>query len=109
MSFRSVGPREVMPMYAPRVFVSMIGALLAFAVATYFLTQSLPMTLIETVICAILLQVGYFAGVLYLSWKETKARKARLSDGKITVAGHTDDTSVGLPTSNMNRSKPFNR
>ncbi|KAA0691444.1 exopolysaccharide production repressor exox [Neorhizobium sp. P12A] len=96
-------------MYAPRVFASMIGALLAFAVATYFLTQSLPRTLIETIICAILLQVGYFLGVLYLSWKETKARRARLGDGKTMGVSHTDDTSVGLPTSNMNRSEPLNR
>jgi exopolysaccharide production repressor protein len=94
-------------MYAPRVFVSMLGALVAFAVATYFLTQSLSRTLVETIICAILLQIGYFLGVLYLSWKEQKARKARLGDGKVGGASHSDDPTVGMPTSNLNRSEPF--
>jgi hypothetical protein len=31
-------------------------------------------TLIKTVICAILLQAGYFGGVMYLVWKEAKQR-----------------------------------
>jgi exopolysaccharide production repressor protein len=96
-------------MYAPRVFVSMIGALAVFAVATYFLTGSLSTTIIETVICAILLQVGYFAGVLYLTWKAAKARKAALSDGISGAVPRKEDASVGLPTSSMNRSEPFNR
>lgn len=61
-------------MYAPRVFISMAGTLAVFAIATYFLTHSLSITLIETLICAILLQIGYFAGVLFLVWKERNAR-----------------------------------
>jgi exopolysaccharide production repressor protein len=94
-------------MYAPRVFVSMVGALVAFAVATYFMTQSLSTTLIETVICAILLQVGYFLGVLYLSWKAARERRARLGDGSAANAARKEDTSVSLPTSNLNHSEPF--
>ena len=45
-------------MYAPRVFISMAGTLAVFAIATYFLTHSLSVTLIETAICAVLLQIG---------------------------------------------------
>ena len=61
-------------MYAPRVFVSMTGAILAFGIASYFINGSLVTTLIQTVICAVLLQVGYFVGVLYLVRREKMQR-----------------------------------
>jgi len=63
-------------MHASKVFFSMIGALVVFAVATYFLSGSLTGTIIKTVLSAILLQVGYFCAVAYLVFKETKRRKA---------------------------------
>lgn len=95
-------------MYAPRVFISMLGTLVVFAIATYFLTNSLSTTLIETVICAVLLQIGYFLGVLYLVWKERKARDALLNEDK-AVAPIAEDTSVGgLPAPSLKRSEPFN-
>ncbi|PTM97154.1 exopolysaccharide production repressor protein [Mycoplana dimorpha] len=62
-------------MYGPRVFVSMIGALLVFAAATYGLTGSPAETLVKTLVCAILLQIGYFAGVVFLVWKEVQRRR----------------------------------
>jgi exopolysaccharide production repressor protein len=98
-------------MFAPRFFVSMFGALAAFAVVTYSLTQSLSQTLVETIICAVLLQIGYFVGVLYLTWKAKKERKARLNDVISSASGaptQGDDKAVGLPTPNMNRSKSIN-
>ena len=98
-------------MFAPRVFVSMVGALAAFAVATFFLTQSLSRTFVETIICAVLLQIGYFVGVLYLAWKAKKERRARLNEINSNASGAStqgDDKAVGLPTPNMNRSKPIN-
>src|SRR6185312_13603904 len=74
-------------MYAPRVFVSMLGALAVFAVATYWLSGSLSGTIIKTVICAILLQAGYFGGVLYLVWKESKERNgAKRAPGRAEEA-----------------------
>ncbi|HCD82822.1 MAG TPA: exopolysaccharide production repressor exox, partial [Agrobacterium sp.] len=45
-------------MYAPRVFFSMIGALLIFAVATYFIHGSFYTAFIQTLICAVILQTG---------------------------------------------------
>lgn len=69
-------------MYAPRVFISMISALIVFAVATYALTGSLFGTLIQTLICAILLQVGYFAATLYLVWRAARDRKPTPSAAK---------------------------
>lgn len=95
-------------MYAPRVFISMLGTLVVFAIATYFLTNSLSTTLIETVICAVLLQIGYFLGVLYLVWKERKALDAAVNTDKAAMP-ITEDTKVGgLPAPSLNRSEPFN-
>ena len=39
----------------------LVGVLLVFAVATYLITGSAWTTFIQTVICAVLVQVGYFA------------------------------------------------
>ncbi|WP_454850906.1 exopolysaccharide production repressor protein [Rhizobium binxianense] len=61
-------------MYAPRVFFSMVFALLIFAGVSFFLVQSVWTVLIQTVVAAILLQVGYFGGVLFLVWKAAKER-----------------------------------
>ncbi len=62
-------------MHAPRVFISVVGALAVFAIATYFLTHSLSTTLIETVICAVLLQIGYFLGILFFGLEGTECAK----------------------------------
>ena len=62
-------------MYAPRVFVSMICVLVAFAVAAYWITGSVLSVLLPTVICAILLQAGYFVGILYLVRREKMERE----------------------------------
>lgn len=95
-------------MYAPRVFISMAGTLIVFAIATYFLTHSLSITLIETVICAVLLQMGYFAGVVFLVWKERNARNLSLTADNTAVPLREGDSVSGLPAANLNRSEPFN-
>lgn len=51
-----------------------LGALVVFAVATYFVTHSLWTTLINTVICAIIIQVGYFVAVLAMIWRSDRAK-----------------------------------
>lgn len=95
-------------MYAPRVFISMLGTLVVFAVATYFLTNSFWTTLIETAICAVLLQIGYFIGVLYLVWKERKAREALLNEAKAAAPIAEEKSVGGLPATSLKRSEPFN-
>ncbi|OHV85130.1 exopolysaccharide production repressor protein [Rhizobium sp. LCM 4573] len=67
-------------MYAPRVFVSMTMALLAFAIASYFINGSILTTFVQTLICAVLLQVGYFIGVLYLVRRERMSRQEKATD-----------------------------
>ena len=83
-------------MFAPRVFLSMIGALAAFAVATYYLNGSLASSAIQTLICAVLIQVGYFVAVLFLVWKEARERR-RLSSQKqfVTAEAANDEKQPG--------------
>ena len=58
----------------------LIGVLVAFAVVTYLMTHSLWTTFIHTVICGVLIQIGYFVAVLFLV-----QRTAR--DGSDTTRG----------------------
>jgi len=67
--------------YAPRFFLSMAIALVAFAIVTYLSTGSIVTTAIQTVICAVLIQVGYFLATLYLVWRTSKQRKSALEQG----------------------------
>jgi exopolysaccharide production repressor protein len=60
----------------------LIGVLLVFAITTYVITQSLWTTLIQTVICAVLLQVGYFVAVLFLVWRSAGRPEAEETPAK---------------------------
>ena len=60
----------------------LIGVLLVFAITTYVITQSLWTTFIQTLICAVLLQVGYFAAVLFLVWQSADKAKGEASTAK---------------------------
>ncbi|WP_275789072.1 exopolysaccharide production repressor protein [Pararhizobium gei] len=68
-------------MFAPRVFISMLGALVAFAVVTFLLTGSVWTTAWQTIACAILLQLGYFVAILFVVSKESRERR-RLAQGQ---------------------------
>lgn len=62
-------------MFAPRVFVSIIGVLIVFATATFLLTGSAWTTAWQTIACAVLIQVGYFIGVMILMAKTIKDKR----------------------------------
>ena len=47
----------------------LIIVVLAFAISTYLLTASLWSTFVQTVICGILIQIGYFVAVMLLVWR----------------------------------------
>lgn len=53
-------------MSLPRFLAGMISVLFVFAVSTYVATGSIGTTLVQTLICAVLLQLGYFLVVLFL-------------------------------------------
>jgi hypothetical protein len=57
-------------MYAPRVFVSMLAVLIVFAISTYLIHGSILTAVVQTILCAVLIQAGYFVGVLYLVRRE---------------------------------------
>jgi exopolysaccharide production repressor protein len=63
-------------MFAPRVFVSMIGALSVFAIVTFILTGSAWTTAWQTLVCAVLVQAGYFIAVLFLVAKGGRDRRS---------------------------------
>jgi exopolysaccharide production repressor protein len=53
-----------------------VGALLAFAIMTYVVTGSLWTTFVQTAICAVLIQIGYFAAIVFLVLRRRR-RKAQ--------------------------------
>ncbi|PRD42545.1 exopolysaccharide production repressor protein exox [Phyllobacterium phragmitis] len=59
----------------PKFLVGMLGVLIAFAVTTYMMTHSFWMTVIQTLICAVVIQIGYFGAILFLVMRE-KSRNA---------------------------------
>jgi exopolysaccharide production repressor protein len=76
-------------------FRGLIGVLVAFAITTYIVTHSLWTTFIQTVICAVLLQIGYFAAVLFLVWREGRKPKDAAVEPEPTKA--TGDETRRLP------------
>jgi exopolysaccharide production repressor protein len=46
-----------------------LAVLAVFAATTYFMTQSVWTAFVQTAICALLLQMGYFVAVLLLIWR----------------------------------------
>jgi exopolysaccharide production repressor protein len=88
-------------MHAPKVFFSMIGALLIFAATTYYLSGSLSDTIIKSIIAAIVLQVGYFVAIVYFVAKEAKARKAALGEQeKVRASPSEASQSPSIPEAN---------
>ncbi|MBO9653678.1 MAG: exopolysaccharide production repressor protein [Agrobacterium tumefaciens] len=83
-------------MYAPRVFFSMIGALLTFAVTTYFIHGSFYTAFIQTLICAVILQVGYFIGILVLVAREKRRMRETFSRDRAAET-MTADTAKSAP------------
>ena len=84
----------------------LIGVLLVFAITTYVVTQSLWTAFTQTVICAVLLQIGYFAAVLFLVWRSAGTRKIEESMAHEPEGPPTKDQAgkVGLLTGVVPRS-----
>jgi exopolysaccharide production repressor protein len=59
-----------------------LGVLVVFALTTYLFTGSLWSTFIQTAICAVLIQIGYFAAVLFMVWRSTGTQKAEAPMGE---------------------------
>ncbi|AZN72620.1 exopolysaccharide production repressor protein exox [Georhizobium profundi] len=81
-------------------FRGMIATLVVFAIATFALTQSAWTTFVSTAICAVTIQVGYFAAILFMVWrdsgKENEAAQRAEREGRTqhpSAADNTDSSS----------------
>lgn len=81
-----------------------IGVLIAFAVTTYFITQSVWTTVVQTLICAVVIQIGYFVAVLFMVWrapaKEMGKDGASGADKGVQSPGDVDQV-PGAPRSRL--------
>lgn len=59
-------------MALPRFVLGMLATLLVFAAATFLLTHSVWQTLLGTLVCALMIQVGYFLVVLFFVFRAPK-------------------------------------
>lgn len=101
---------KVTIMAAPRVFAGMFITLIVFAIATYWMTDSLFITLLETIASAILLQLGYFLCIGFLVWRQSKRAVAGTeSEAAGGVERTRDEHATRLPGSPFNQSGPFGR
>ena len=66
-------------MRLPRFVLGMLGVILTFGLVTYYLTGAFWTTVLQTVLCAVLIQAGYFLVVLFLVARTTAPRSARVS------------------------------
>jgi exopolysaccharide production repressor protein len=90
--------------YAPRFFLSMAFALAAFAAVTYVSTGSLATTALQTFVCAVLIQIGYFLTTLFLVWRTARERRHIADAGKQDLDKAT--TTVPVSMNEPGHSKP---
>jgi exopolysaccharide production repressor protein len=89
-------------MYAPRILVSMMSALIAFAIGTYLLTGSISTTIWQTTVSAVLLQIGYFIGVLVLVYRSAREKTKEASGGESVKSDSSDAKSAAVRVSPLN-------
>jgi exopolysaccharide production repressor protein len=74
----------------------LVGVLVVFAVTTYLITGSAWTAFIQTVICAVLVQVGYFAAVMFLVWRSGATKnKETTAQGEAAQGLAKDDKPAG--------------
>lgn len=62
-------------MSAPAAFLQTIVVAAVFGIATYITLDDGLRALLLTLSCFVLLQIGYFAGILYMVWSESRKRR----------------------------------
>ncbi|MGP2489996.1 exopolysaccharide production repressor protein [Mesorhizobium sp. PUT5] len=77
-------------------------AMLAFAIASYAITQSAWTTVLNTVICGVLIQIGYFMAVLFMLWRSgapgRHGDRASSGKGAVTeVSGEQEGKTSSMP------------
>lgn len=76
----------------PLFLRGMLLVLVVFAITTYVVTQSLWTTVINTALCAVLVQAGYFVGVLVMVWRSRGSRTGETTapEAEANQASKTD-------------------
>jgi exopolysaccharide production repressor protein len=74
-----------------------IGVLVVFAIATYVVTQSLWTTFLHTMICAVVIQAGYFLAVLALVRRDQRKAHETVARDDAAQAGDKEDQPAGKP------------
>nr|WP_281418942.1 exopolysaccharide production repressor protein [Rhizobium sp. AQ_MP] len=80
----------------------MTGALIAFAIGTYMLTGSIGTTIWQTAVSAVLLQLGYFIGVLVLVYRSARDKAKEASGGDGVKSENTDAKSAAVRVAPLN-------
>ncbi len=78
----------------PRFFVGMAGVLVVFAIVTYLGTHSIWTTFVQTLICAVLIQLGYFGAIF---WMVHQARRRAPPADLAARAVERDQASERVP------------
>ncbi|HVW56581.1 MAG TPA: exopolysaccharide production repressor protein [Rhizobiaceae bacterium] len=87
-------------------FRGLVLVLITFAVVTYFITHSWWATIVHTILCGILIQIGYFAAVLLLVWRSHGKKDADGRPGrepKIAEKNSTKAAASRLPNASRSR------
>ena len=71
----------------------MLAVLVVFALTIYVLTGSLWTAFWQTIACAVLLQVGYFIGVLWMVWRASQKPGAAVAQDE-AVPRERQDPSI---------------
>lgn len=95
-------------MSAPRVFAGMFVAIIVFAIATYWMTGSLVVTVLESIAALILLQLGYFLCIGFLVWKQARrTAAARVSEIATSGEDAREDKHAHLPSAPFKQPGPL--
>jgi len=88
-------------------FRGLVVVLISFAVVTFFITHSWWTTILDTIICGVLVQIGYFAAVLFLVWrlpgKKDAGGKPVTRELKIAENGAAKTAASRLPNASRSR------
>ncbi|MGN6584973.1 MAG: exopolysaccharide production repressor protein [Rhizobiaceae bacterium] len=88
-------------------FRGLVLVLITFAIVTFFVTGSWWTTFINTAVCGVLIQIGYFAVVLLLVWRSTGRKDAGEKPGwrKPEVAEKSSAKTAASRLPNASRSR----
>lgn len=88
-------------------FRGFVLVLISFAVVTFLVTHSWWTTILHTVVCGVLIQIGYFAAVLFLIWRSPGSKDTGEEPGRPgpNLAGDVSPKAAASRLPNASRSR----